>query len=522
MPRLLGLILIATALWLVEFRRFAEFGLVSDDFTRVGWALWERDTTLARKVLDTLLHSWEARPLRFLEIAIYGLVGGRLGIGALYGVTYLALLANVLLVERLVTRRMGAGPGFLAAAFMAVAPFDSTHLWLSTLNHRFGVFWSLLATLAFANGKSRRAALLLAVAAFTYEFSLLAFVLAPWFADGARLKSTARAAGIALGVGALYALYRFFVHPHIGADPRLDAFRSSVGGARSLDALAYLPSALLEVLGRTPCLFLARAAEVPLGIELMAAGAIGLAAFAASARRALVGAEMTEGPRFIPAALLIAIVLLVRSALPLLAGLEESYGPVSRYSYVVTPALALLVAMIGRTAMRISSASGRLSVAILVGALIAVSAASRSGIAADYIAAARAQETFFARAVEKLGPLPERTIVVFLNAPPPAKGAAISTLERAIRWECDGILSLVYDASIGGVIVDTALETSAAARFDVGKSLADAENRWIIVYDDAARATTWWRGPDRDPWPRSVAPGGPALDFLRRPIPAAR
>ena len=174
--------LLALIAWVVRYWHILDFGLYSDDLTRIPHAFTisfdQLVNTLGSFYLVDVPHG---RPFHSSFIYVIAYVAGLIdGISTLYLIGWVIYTINIVLFFLLIKRITWITFAFLASFLFILFPADTTQIYIT---QSFGIQTSLtfllLAFHAFLSNKRLIAFLLATLTLFTYESTFLLFMVAP-------------------------------------------------------------------------------------------------------------------------------------------------------------------------------------------------------------------------------------------------------------------------------------------------------------------------------------------------------
>ena len=208
--QLFALAVLAVAVFVAHFMRFAQFGFYEDDYWSVAASvgLTVRDVWVRAQDYFT---SWPTgRPLNHLLPALLGYVGVRLGgLEGIYATAAAWLVVNTWLVYRLARKVLPSAAALTAGVTYVVFPADTTRQLLIHVAHIQGAMtFSLVGLLLWRRGGVARvlAYPIAGLSLLSYETAYIAFLCAPLLlADRAEFRRlftwAAHAAGCSIVLG---------------------------------------------------------------------------------------------------------------------------------------------------------------------------------------------------------------------------------------------------------------------------------------------------------------------------------
>lgn len=232
-----ALVVLVLASWVAQFHHFRDFGLYEDDYWFIARAMGQDPAYLASR-LQVFASLPQGRPLGFFLPDLFSFVGDKLGgLPAIYLLGWLIVSLNTFLCYRLLRTRLPALPALSGALAFCLFPADTTKI---LLTHDFqlqpSLTFLLLASLAYAAGRSRTAYVLSAGSLLAYENAFLPFFGVPllvhrWNRRGLP-REMLRHVLVLLGIVAGAVAVRFLV-----------------GEGRATESITSLPEIVPKVLG---------------------------------------------------------------------------------------------------------------------------------------------------------------------------------------------------------------------------------------------------------------------------------
>jgi hypothetical protein len=208
--QLLALAVLAVAVFVAHFMRFAQFGFYEDDY----WSVAASVGLTARDVwarAQSYFQFWPiGRPLNHLLPVLLGYVGARLGgLEAMYALAAAWLVVNTWLVYRIAQKVLPITAALTAGVTYVLFPADTTRQLLVHVAHIQGAMtFSLVGLLLWRRGGVARvfAYPIAGVSLLSYETAYISFLCAPLLlADRAELRRifawVVHAAGCAIVLG---------------------------------------------------------------------------------------------------------------------------------------------------------------------------------------------------------------------------------------------------------------------------------------------------------------------------------
>ena len=224
-PAALVLLALAALSFVADFWHVRQFRMLGDDWVYLGRLVNYGDAEAWRQIIDTFLHSWEARPLVGLEHALLWSGFKIAGLSGSYLVQWVLLSVSAFVLYRLMRRKTPEGIALLTALIFILYPAYNTRAWAASTVNALGLLFVLLALEQFASGRRVWFAVLATASLLTYELAFFQVVLAPFFAPGATKRNMREAYLIAALILAGYGLWRGLILPTYQPDARADLVR---------------------------------------------------------------------------------------------------------------------------------------------------------------------------------------------------------------------------------------------------------------------------------------------------------
>jgi len=189
-------LLLTSAVFLVHFLRFHEFGVYEDDFWSVAAEMGQPLKDLWFLTIFHFQHWYTGRPLNHLLPILLGRVGYRLGgLQAIYAIGAAWLSINSFLTYAIARRLFPAIPSLVVGLAYVLFPADTTKVLLIHVAHVQGAMTFMLLGLLlwFREGWWRRIGYLVAgISLLSYESAFLPFLCAPLLLPATKEKRPLR------------------------------------------------------------------------------------------------------------------------------------------------------------------------------------------------------------------------------------------------------------------------------------------------------------------------------------------
>jgi hypothetical protein len=208
--QLLALAVLAVAVFVAHFKRFAQFGFYEDDYWSVAASVGLTVKEVWARAQNYFQYWPTGRPLNHLLPTLLGYVGARLGgLEGIYALAAAWLVVNAWLVYRLALKFLPSAVALTAGLTYVLFPADTTRLLLIHAAHIQGAMtFSLVGLLLWRRGGIARllAYPIAGLSLLSYETAYISFLCAPvLLADHAEFRRlftwAAHAAGCSIVLG---------------------------------------------------------------------------------------------------------------------------------------------------------------------------------------------------------------------------------------------------------------------------------------------------------------------------------